>query len=800
MENVQSSIVADVAECSKKWETPRDKLGATWRIMGPVVAPLHWLSCGNSMSENAILNVDGMNCASCTARVERAIAALPGIESARVNLATAQAAVCFDGTTVDVDRIAAAVRTAGYEATVVPETDAPGDSLSVRVAAELTLWRRRTIVAVCLLAALLAVHRVLDAGSVAAMAASLVLAGVAQFYVGWPYVVGAVRRLRHLSTNMDTLVALGTGVAFLAGAAGVVVALTGAADGMAGEHPGRTWHSALPHGGFSEAVMILTFVTLGKYLEAKTRSRASAAIRTLLELAPPEAIVVRNGRNETVAIREVAVGETVVVRPGEKVPLDCRLVDCTGDVDQSWLTGEAMPVVRRSGDLAYAGTINLTSALTGRVERPAGSSALAQVVRLVRQAQESKADVQRLADRVVAWFVPAIVTIAAITFVAWVLAAGQVGTAIACGVAVLVVACPCALGLATPTAVMVASGRGAAVGVFVKHAHALELAGGLTTIVFDKTGTITLGKPAVVRTISAGTGTDAEDTGWLGQVASAEQLSSHPLAVAVADHARRLGLDVASADRLENLPGEGIRAESQGHTILAGTESLLLRYSVPPDASMAVALHAARTEGLTPLSVAVDGRYVGTLLLEDSARGESRKAIERLHGLGLATLMLSGDRRDTAEKVAARVGIDHVVAEVLPEEKQRVIADLRARGEVVGMVGDGINDAPALAAADLGIAIGTGADVAIEAADVVLIGSDLRGVAQTVELSRATLRTIKQNLAWAFAYNAALIPIAAGVLIPIASIQLPPAAAAAAMAASSVSVVTNSLLLGKRLR
>jgi heavy metal translocating P-type ATPase len=543
-----------------------------------------------------------------------------------------------------------------------------------------------------------------------------------------------------------------------------------------------------------DAGMILVFITLGKYLESRAKGRASAAIRKLLDLAPPEAVVERGGQLVTVRPEDVAVGETIVVRPGAKVPLDAEITSGSSSLDESWLTGESLPVDKAVGAEILAGTINGQGALKGRVVRPAGRTSLAQVVELVRRAQESKTEIQRLADRVVAWFVPMVLVLAAITLVVWGTAAGDWLGGLSAMVAVLVVACPCALGLATPTAVLVSSGRGAEMGVLIKEAHALEIAGRVTTVVLDKTGTITSGKPQVTHILAAAGVTPDR---LLATAAAAEQLSQHPLAAPIVAAARKEKLQLPSAVDLEVVPGRGIRVRSQGDTIWVGNEQLMA------DAGTSPGVHAAqikslRAAGQTPLAVAIGKQYLGIVVVADVISPHSREAVDQLKGLNVNVWLLSGDHRMIAERVARETGIEKVKAEVLPQDKQALVAQLRSQGEIVAMVGDGINDAPALAAADLGVAMGSGSDVAIEAADIVITGDDLRAVPRTLKLSRATLRTIKQNLGWAFVYNLVLIPLAAGVFVPIAGVQLPSVAAAAAMALSSVSVVSNSLLLRVR--
>jgi Cu+-exporting ATPase len=737
-------------------------------------------------SEHVLLDVEGMHCAACAGRVEKSLAGVPGVLGARVNLVTNQASVeCQPGTLRPEDLVAAVARS-GYSASAVAGLQDLGISMAEREAREAAAWRRRLAIGIALLLPLIWLTHFSGLGGPAVVWWQFLLATPLQLYVGWPYLVGAARRLRYASANMDTLIALGTGVAYLAGVFELVSQVAAAESSGAA-------HRAMY---FADAGMILTFVTLGKFLEVKAKGRASQAIRKLLDLAPPEAIVVRDEVSQPVPVAAVMVGETILVRPGEKVPLDAEVVSGTSSVDQSWLTGESIPVDKSPGDEILAGTINGQGGLSARVLRPAGRTALAQVIELVRHAQESKTEVGRLADRVVAWFVPAVLMVSIASLLAWGLAAGDWPTALACAVAVLVVACPCALGLATPTAVLVGSGRGAEAGILIKEAHALETAGRLDTVVLDKTGTVTLGRPTVTAIEPA---SDVQPDQLLALAAAAERLSQHPLGAAVVAEAEARALEIPAVDDLQVIPGQGVRARSDGRQVLVGNERLMRESWIDLDAQRE-SVRSMRQRGWTPLWVALDGRRLGVLAVADQLAPHSREGVERLRSLGLEVQLLSGDNQITAKAVAAEVGIDEVAAEVLPDQKQEVVRRLQESGRVVAMVGDGINDAPALAAADLGIAIGSGSDVAIEAADVVLVNPDLRGVAGAVGLSRATLRTMRQNLGWAFLYNALLLPVAAGVLIPLfgPQFQLPPAAAAAAMAASSVSVVTNSLLLRRR--
>ena len=726
----------------------------------------------SSSPERVVLGIEGMHCASCVSRVEEALAKTPGVASAAVNLATNQATVRFDPQQTRLDALIKAVERSGYGAKAVTagQLEALGDDPNVR---EARTWRTRFLISLGLLLPVVALHFAPHEVSASLKWLIVALATLQQIITGWPFYAGALRRLRFGSTNMDTLIALGTTAAYGAGLAEI----------------GAT-HVSM---SFMDAGIILCFITLGRWLEAAAKSRASNAIRKLVDLLPQEASVERNGEAVVVPVAQVEVGETLLVRPGQKVPLDGTVLSGTSDVNEAWLTGEPLPVTKMPDDTVFAGTINGSSLLRVKVTKGAGQTSLAQAIELVRAAQESKSSSQRLADRVVAWFVPAVLIIAALTFVVWIAASQNWPIALSYTVAVLVVACPCALGLATPTAILVASGRGASQGILIKNAAALEAAGGITTIVFDKTGTITSGHPQIVDVISK-----SDDRRWLSLAVSVQATSAHPLAKAVLEYAKGQDIAAQPASHLDVLPGDGVAAHVGEQKVLIGHEGLLRRNGVAVDAPTEKLLTERRAQGQTPLLVAIDGQHLGTMFAADAIAGGSPEAIAALKQLGLDLLLLSGDRRATAEHVAHEVGIERTLAEVKPADKQQEIERLRQSGQVVAMVGDGINDAPALAAADLGIAIGAGADIALEAADIVLTRHDLRAVASAIKLSRATLTTIKLNLFWAFAYNVLLIPLAAGLLVPLIGIALPPALSAAAMALSSVTVVVNSLLLGRK--
>lgn len=725
------------------------------------------------------LNIEGMHCASCVGRVENALASAPGVVSAHVNLTTEQARVEIDPAATELSTLVKAVERSGYRAKLV-ESGQPAVNWE-HSDRERRAWGRRVVAGLLLLAPLVLAHFGAISHFVHGWMA-LALATVLQAYLGWPFYVGAWRRLKHASTNMDTLVAIGATAAYGAGVAALLQSQHVAGQSSQGME-------------FMDAGMILTFITLGKYLEARAKGRASSAIRKLLDLSPPEAVVLRDGRPTRESVHSVAVGDVILVRPGEKVPLDAEVTSGSSAVDQSWLSGESIPVDKRPGDSIFAGTINQQAALTARVTRLADNTSLAQVVRLVQRAQESKAGAQRLADRVIAYFVPAVLVIAATTLVAWLTLSGDVARAVSAAVAVLVVACPCALGLATPTAILVASGRGAEKGILIKDARALEAAGELTTVVLDKTGTVTEGRPKVTQIVSQ-PGVAIEEV--LSVAAGAEHLSEHPLAAPIVAEAEARHVPLAVAQEARVVAGGGIYAALDGGLVFVGNERLMREHQVDYVAARDE-LARLRANGETPLLVARGAKLLGIIAVADQVAPHSAEAIRSLHALGLSVRLLTGDHRLAAEAVARAVGIDKVSAEVLPQDKEKEVRRLRERGEVVAMVGDGINDAPALAAADLGIAIGSGADVAIETADLVLMRPDLRLAADAVRLARATVRTIRQNLGWAFVYNLLLLPLAAGVLAPI-GFALPPVAAAAAMALSSVSVVGNSLLLRARVR
>jgi Cu+-exporting ATPase len=604
------------------------------------------------------------------------------------------------------------------------------------------------------------------------------------FVAGRQFFTGAWKALRHATADMNTLVALGTFAAWAYSAAATFMPRLFAAQGLA------------PDVYYDTAAVIITLILLGRYLEAKARGRTSEAIKRLVGLAPRTARVLREGREVEVPTAQVAAGDLVVVRPGEKIPVDGIVREGASAVDESMVTGESLPVEKRPGAEVIGATINKTGSFTFEATRVGAQTTLAQIIGLVERAQLSKAPIQRLADRVAAVFVPVVISIAAATFLAWYLFGALVpgvspGTfAMLNFVAVLVVACPCALGLATPTAIMVGTGRGAEAGILIKGGASLELAHRIGTVVFDKTGTLTRGEPEVTDIICAPGVTEAE---LLRLVASVEHGSEHPLAAALLDAARERGIEPLPASAFRALPGRGAEAQVEGRQVRVGNPELfgeLLAES--PLAGQAEALAA---QGKTVVFAAAGSQLLGVIAAADQPKEGAGEAVARLKAMGLEVVMLTGDNRRAAEAIAARLGIGRVLAQVLPAQKVEAVRALQAEGKVVAMVGDGINDAPALAQADVGIALGTGTDVAIEASDITLIRDDLMGVAQAIALSRRTMHTIRQNLFWAFFYNVLAIPLAAGALYPLLRVTLNPIIASAAMAASSLSVVANSLRL-----
>jgi Cu+-exporting ATPase len=721
-----------------------------------------------SASGETALAIEGMTCASCVRRVERGLAKVDGVEQVAVNLATERAVVAGAASPAS---LLAAVERAGYHARVLADT-AP-DGAYDPVARQVREARRRLAdiaIGTVLTAPLLVLGTFFMGRFAGENALMLALALPVWLYVGREFHLGAVVALRHGAANMDTLVSLGSSVAFLASAWAVIF------------RPDNPTY-------FDTAAAIVTLISVGKYLELRARGKASEAIKRLAGLGAKSAHVVHEGQEFEVPLSQLYAGDVLIVRAGEKIPVDGVVLSGQGAVDESMLTGESLPADRGRGDEVIGATMLMGGVLTIRATRVGKDTALARIIRLVDQAQTAKAPAQRLADRISQYFVPAVILIAIATFAGWILT-GHAGTeAMVASVAVLVIACPCALGLATPTATMVGSGRGAEHGVLIKNGEGLERIRLVDEVAFDKTGTITHGTPVVTRVAGVGryAASDATED-LLAMVATVERASEHPLARAVVEHAHALGLPLDEpVDGFVTIAGGGVEATVRGHHVLIGSGRLLAERGVQMD-ELAAETRYLEEQGQTVMLVAVDGRPAGMVAVADTVKETSAEAVDELHRLGLQVTMLTGDNERTARAIAAQVGIDRVVAGVRPEDKAREVRRLQAEGKVVAMAGDGINDAPALAQADAGIAMGTGADVAMETAAVTLVKGDLRALAFAIRLSRATIHVIRQNLLWAFFYNAILIPLAVfGKISPIF--------AAAAMALSSVTVVSNSLRL-----
>ncbi len=729
--------------------------------------------------ERVALDVSGMHCASCVASIEGALNALPGVNEAVVNLASETAKVAYEPRATDVGKIVAAVESVGYAATPMEGIERELEVVAAEERGRRRLRELRTkFVSSAVIGALLLVLAFVwsplpDRENMWLM---LVLATPVQFWAGSEFYKGAFRLARHRSADMNTLIAVGTSAAYLYSLVATI------APGAVG--------GGTPDVYFDTSAVIIALILLGRLLEARAKAGTTEAIKRLMELRPPSARVIRDGTELEVPVEDVRVGDEIVVRPGEKVAVDGEVIEGRSTIDESMLTGESVPVEKGPGDEVIGATLNRVGSFRFRATRVGTDTALAQIVRLVEEAQGSKAPIQRLADRVSARFVPAVIAIATLAFAVWLVTGSSFTSAMLAFVAVLIIACPCALGLATPTAIMVGTGRGAEMGILVRGGEALETAQKLDTIVLDKTGTLTRGEPSVTDVVPLG----LHEEEFIALSAAAESLSEHPLAQAVVRFARDRGVELSPAADFEASVGHGVNATVGGHAVVVGSSRLI--HEVGIDAS-ALAERAASLEaqGKTVVYTAVDGRLAGAIAIADTLKAETRGTVAELKRLGLEVAMVTGDNRATAEAIAREAGIDRVLAEVLPDRKAAEVKRLQEEGHVVAMVGDGINDAPALAQADVGIAIGTGTDIAIESSDLTLISGDLGGVAAALRLSRQTMRTIKQNLVGAFAYNATLVPVAAGVLYPVWGVLLDPIFAAAAMAASSVTVVTNALRL-----
>lgn len=766
------------------------------------------MSTTSEQRQQVTLGINGMTCAACVKHVENALLGVPGVNSAQVNLATEQATVQYLNGIIALEDFREAVKGAGYSVEgIVDETS---ESIaSDRLSRKKEIRTLRNKVAVC---AALSITIFLGSfnewfpwiPSVLQNRYALwALATPVQLWGGLQFYQGAFSAARHRTTNMNTLIAMGTSIAYIYST-------------LATLFPGFFYTQTVDTKVyFDTAAIIITLVLLGRFLEARVKGSTSEAIRKLISLRPMTAHVVINNEEVDVPLAEVVVGNILAVRPGESIPVDGELSEGSSTVDESMLTGESFPVEKNVGSAIYGATINKTGSFRFQATKIGKDTALSLIIRMVQNAQGSKAPIQRLADLVSSYFVPTVIAIAVSTFTLWVLIGpSPVFTfALLAFVAVLIVACPCALGLATPTAIMVGTGRGAEQGILIRNAEALEQSCKVQTVVLDKTGTLTYGSPMVSDIVA----TQLSEEELLCIAGSAERDSEHPIGKAVASAAKNRGIAFKEVSRFKALPGHGVIANVDGTTVILGNLALMQEHSLLLN-GLEVKASELSGEGKTPIYVAINGKVTGIIAVADMLKPESREAVDAIHHLGLDIVMLTGDNDTTARIIALEAGLnlssnkggDQILAEVLPQDKANHIKSLQAAGKVVAMVGDGLNDAPALAQANVGISIGTGTDIAIEASDVTLIRGDIRGVVDAISLSKATMRTIKQNLFWAFFYNTALIPIAAGVLYPFFSDGgvpsnltyilgnygfLNPVLAAAAMAISSVTVISNSLRL-----
>ncbi|MBD2109567.1 heavy metal translocating P-type ATPase [Nodosilinea sp. FACHB-13] len=739
--------------------------------------------------QNQTFKLRGMSCAACASNVEAAIRSVPGVDVCNVNFGAEQAAVTYNPRQTNPAEIQAAVDEAGYKAQPLDDVMAPEDDAERREReAENRKLTRKAVFS-------LAIAAILVIGSLPMMTGlpipfiptwlhnpwvQLVLTTPVLFWAGNSFYLNAWKALKRHSASMDTLVAVGTGTAFLYSLFPTLYPQWFIDQGL------------YPDVYFEAAAVIIALILLGRLLENRAKGQTSEAIRKLMGLQAKTARVIRRGQEVDIPIAEVVLGDIILVRPGEKIPVDGEIVEGSSTLDEAMVTGESVPVQKTVGDEVIGATLNKTGSFKFRATRVGKDTFLAQIVKLVQQAQGSKAPIQKMADRVTAWFVPMVMAIAILTFIVWYNVMGNVTMALITTVGVLIIACPCALGLATPTSIMVGTGKGAENGILIKGADSLELAHKIQTIVLDKTGTITQGKPTVTDYLTVnGTATELH---LLKLAGSLERNSEHPLAEAVVNYAQSQGVTLENSQSFEAIAGSGVQGTVSGQRVQIGTHRWMQELGIATDR---LQQQWERTEylGRTVVWLAVDGRVKAILGIADAVKPSSAAAIRTLQRMGLEVVMLTGDNRRTAEVIAREVGVTRVFAEVRPDQKAAQVESLQREGKIVAMVGDGINDAPALAQADVGMAIGTGTDVAIAASDITLISGDLHGIVTAIQLSRATMANIRQNLFFAFIYNVAGIPIAAGILYPIFGWLLSPIIAGAAMALSSVSVVTNALRL-----
>ena len=732
-------------------------------------------------------NVTGMTCSACSAHVEKSVKKLNGVKSVNVNLLQNNMHVDFDETAVSVDDIINAVVSGGYGASVAGKEQEKKDN---KIDNEISNMKFRLIVSlVCLVPLMyismghmwgwpfLSVFHGAENGITFALTQMLLMLPI--MYVNRKYYITGFKTLFHGAPNMDSLIAIGSGAAFTYG----IIAIYCIGYGL-GHGDKEFAHSYMMNLYFESAAMILALITLGKFLESRAKGKTSQAIEKLIDLSPKTAVVIRDGKEVTVGVDDVQIGEIVAVKAGQSVPLDGVIVEGNGAIDESAITGESIAVEKNVGDKVIGATINKSGYFKFKVEKVGEDTALSQIIHLVEEASASKAPIAKLADKVSGIFVPVVISIAVITIIVWLLLGKGVSFALSMGISVLVISCPCALGLATPTAIMVGTGKGAQYGILTKSAESLETAHQVDTVVLDKTGTITEGKPSVTDIAPVG----ISDKELLQIAASIEYLSEHPLAKAIVEKAD--GLEFSDVADFEQIVGQGVKGNVDGKKVLAGNYKMMRENNIEVSEDEIFA-----NDGKTSLYFAVDNKFVGIIAVADTIKETSRQAIEDMRNMGLDVIMLTGDNAVTANAIKNKLPLSSAVAEVLPSDKEEVVRKLQQSGHKVAMVGDGINDAPALTRADVGIAIGAGTDIAIESADIVLMKSNLQDVVTSIELSHSVIKNIKENLFWAFFYNALGIPIAAGVLYGIAGLKLNPMIAALAMSFSSVFVVSNALRL-----
>ncbi len=729
--------------------------------------------------------VEGMSCSACASRVERIVGKLEGVEEATVNFASEKLTISVDADVVQVTKVKAVVEEAGFklitEGEEAPKKKYTSDQLLFRrLIASLALTIPLLIITMGHMVGMPLPHIIEPMANPLNFALVQLVLTIPVMIVGYKFYTVGYKNLFKLSPNMDSLIAVGTTAAFLYSLYGTYRIATG----------GELGHEYVMHLYYESAATILALITLGKYLEARSKGRTSEAIKKLMGLAPKTATVIREGKEVTIPLEEVIVGDLVLVKPGEKLPVDGEVIEGTTAIDEAMLTGESIPVEKAVGSKVIGASINKTGFIKYRATKVGKDTALAQIIKLVEEAQGSKAPIAKLADVISSYFVPTVIGLALLASVGWLIAGETPVFALTIFIAVLVIACPCALGLATPTAIMVGTGKGAEHGVLIKGGEALETTYKIDTIVFDKTGTLTEGKPKVTDII---TEAGREDE-LLILAASAEKGSEHPLGEAIVKGAEEKGLELKEIQNFKAIPGHGIEVTIENQQVLLGNKKLMVEQNVDITALGHKSDELAK-EGKTPMYIAIEGQLVGIIAVADTVKPSSKEAISILHEMGIKVAMITGDNKKTAAAIARQVGIDIVLAEVLPEDKANEVAKLQGEGKKVAMVGDGINDAPALAKADVGIAIGSGTDVAIESADIVLMRSDLKDVPTAIKLSKATIRNIKQNLFWAFGYNVLGIPVAMGILHVFGGPLLNPMIAAAAMSLSSVSVLLNALRL-----